>query len=130
MPRGLPGCARHDPTQFVSRLTRKNRSNSFDAFLCLPQPQREALYGVYAFCRIADDAVDLDHDRAAQRKELERWRAEIVQVFEGSPCRRFLGRPASDSGRLCHWDGGHEWGDRCRRVLMLPTLRNRTTRES
>jgi 15-cis-phytoene synthase len=73
------------PTQFVSRLTRKSRSNFFYAFLCLPRPQREAIYAVYAFCRIVDDAVDIGHDRAAQRKELERWRAEIVQVFEGTP---------------------------------------------
>ena len=74
-----------NPTQFVARLTRKSHSNFFYAFLCLPRLQREALYAVYAFCRIVDDAVDVGHDRAAQRKELERWRQEIVQVFEGSP---------------------------------------------
>src|SRR5713101_5430562 len=45
-----------NPTKFVSRLTRKSRSNFFYAFLCLPRPQREALYAVYAFCRIVDDA--------------------------------------------------------------------------
>ena len=74
-----------NPAKFVSRLTRKSRSNFFYAFLCLPKPKREALYAVYAFCRIVDDAVDVGQDRAAQRKELERWRAEIAQVFEGSP---------------------------------------------
>lgn len=74
-----------NPARFVSRLTRKSRSNFFYAFLCLPRPQREALYAVYAFCRIVDDAVDVGQDRAAQRKELERWRAEIAQVFEGRP---------------------------------------------
>jgi phytoene synthase len=74
-----------NPAKFVSRLTRKSRSNFFYAFLCLPRPQREALYAVYAFCRIVDDAVDVGRDRAAQRKELERWRAEIAQVFGGSP---------------------------------------------
>jgi phytoene synthase len=74
-----------NPAKFVSRLTRKSRSNFFYAFLCLPKPQREALYAVYAFCRIVDDAVDVGRDRAAQRKELERWRAEIAQVFGGSP---------------------------------------------
>jgi 15-cis-phytoene synthase len=74
-----------NPTQFVSRLTRKSRSNFFYAFLCLPRPQREAIYAVYAFCRIVDDAVDVGHDRAAQRKELERWRGEIALVFEGRP---------------------------------------------
>ena len=71
--------------KFVSRLTRRSRSNFFYAFLCLPRPRREALYAVYAFCRIVDDAVDVGQDRAAQRKELERWRAEIAQVFGGSP---------------------------------------------
>ena len=74
-----------NPARFVSRLTRKSRSNFFYAFLCLPRPQREALYAVYAFCRIVDDAVDVGEDRAAQRKELGRWRAEMAQVFEGSP---------------------------------------------
>jgi phytoene synthase len=74
-----------NPARFVSRLTRKSRSNFFYAFLCLPRPQREALYAVYAFCRIVDDAVDVGQDRPAQRKELERWRAEIAQVFGGRP---------------------------------------------
>ena len=49
--------------QFVSRLTRKSRSNFFYAFLCLPRAQREAIYACYAFCRIVDDAVDLGQDR-------------------------------------------------------------------
>jgi squalene/phytoene synthase len=74
-----------NPIRFVSRLTRKSRSNFFHAFLCPPRPQREALCTVYAFCRIVDDAVDVGQDRAAQRKELERRRAELAQVFEGSP---------------------------------------------
>ena len=69
----------------AARLTRKSRSNFYYAFLTLPRPRRAALYAVYAFCRIVDDAVDVGQDRAAQRKELERWRAEIAQVFEGSP---------------------------------------------
>jgi len=72
-------------TKFVSRITRKSRSNFFFAFLTLPRPQREAIYAVYAFCRIVDDAVDLGQDRAAQRGELARWREEIRRVYEGTP---------------------------------------------
>jgi len=71
--------------QFVSRLTRRSRSNFFYAFLCLPRPQREAIYAVYAFCRIVDDAVDLGQDRDAQRRELARWRDEIARVYGGVP---------------------------------------------
>jgi phytoene synthase len=69
--------------QFVSRLTRKSRSNFFYAFLVLPRAQREAIYACYAFCRIVDDAVDLGQGRAAQRAELARWREEIARVYEG-----------------------------------------------
>src|SRR5207244_1619450 len=76
---------RMNATKFVSRITRKSRSNFFFAFLTLPRPQREAIYAVYAFCRIVDDAVDLGQDRAAQRGELARWREEIRRVYEGTP---------------------------------------------
>lgn len=71
--------------RFVSRLTRKSRSNFFYAFLCLPRRQREAIYAVYAFCRIVDDAVDLGADRDAQRREIARWREEIGRVYSGAP---------------------------------------------
>lgn len=71
--------------QFVSRLTRKSRSNFFYAFLCLPRPQREAIYAVYAFCRIVDDAVDLGGNRDEQRREIARWREEIARVYGGAP---------------------------------------------
>jgi phytoene synthase len=74
-----------DAGQFVSRLTRRSRSNFFYAFLCLPRLQRDALYAVYAFCRIVDDAVDLGRDREAQQRALRQWREEIARVYEGTP---------------------------------------------
>jgi ABC-type transport system substrate-binding protein len=72
-----------NPSKFVSRLTRKSRSNFFYAFLLLPRAQREAIFAVYAFCRIVDDAVDEGADRGVQRAELARWREEIARVYEG-----------------------------------------------
>ena len=76
-------------TRFVSRLTRKSQSNFFYAFLALPRRQREALYAVYAFCRLVDDAVDAGageaRDAAAPRRALAEWRAEIDRVFVGRP---------------------------------------------
>ena len=70
-----------NPSKFVSRLTRKSRSNFFYAFLLLPRAQREAIFAVYAFCRIVDDAVDEGADRSVQRAELARWREEIARVW-------------------------------------------------
>ena len=71
--------------QFVARLTRKSRSNFFYAFLCLPRLQREAIFAVYAFCRIVDDAVDLGRDREEQQRALRQWRDEIARVYGGVP---------------------------------------------
>ena len=47
--------------------------------------KRDALYAVYAFCRIVDDAVDLGQDKDEQRRELARWRDEIARVYGGVP---------------------------------------------
>ena len=71
--------------QLVSRLTRKSRSNFYYAFLLLPRPQREAMYAVYAFCRIVDDVVDAGGDPQVQRKALAHWRREVRRCFEGTP---------------------------------------------
>ena len=40
----------------------------------------------------------------------------------GSGSWALLGRPVSEYGKLCHGDGGHEWGDRYRMALMLTIL--------
>jgi len=72
-------------TQFCSALTKKSRSNFYYAFLFLPRPQREAIYTVYAFCRIVDDVVDLGRDPEVQRKELAHWRREVARCYEGTP---------------------------------------------
>lgn len=68
-----------------SSLTKKSRSNFYYAFLFLPRAQREAMYAVYAFCRILDDVVDLGGVAEVQRRELARWRRELARCFEGAP---------------------------------------------
>jgi phytoene synthase len=71
--------------ELCSSLTRRSRSNFYYAFLFLPRAQREAIYTVYAFCRIVDDLVDLGGIPEVQRRELERWRRELARCFEGAP---------------------------------------------
>ncbi|MBI2159177.1 MAG: presqualene diphosphate synthase HpnD [Candidatus Rokubacteria bacterium] len=70
----------------TARVTRKSRSNFYYAFLTLPRPRREALYAVYAFCRTVDDVADLAAERratpAAQREDLQRWRADVARCYE------------------------------------------------
>ncbi len=86
-------------THNLSRtLTKASRSNFYYAFLFLPRAQREALYSVYAFCRVSDDLVDESPDGAGPpagrsgappdttRETLERlkdWRADLEACFQG-----------------------------------------------
>src|SRR2546428_666824 len=89
--------------QFVSTLTRKSRSNFYYAFLFLPRPRREALYAVYAFCRIVDDVADLGSNPARQRAALNDWRAEVARCYTGralqtpGALRRDVRRPSRGS---------------------------------
>ncbi len=73
-------------------LTKASRSNFSYAFRFLPKPKREALYAVYAFCRITDDLVDespalLPSSAAecsqAPLERLKAWRGELDGCFRG-----------------------------------------------
>jgi len=79
-------------TRNISRaLTKASRSNFSYAFLFLPKAKRDALYAVYAFCRVTDDLVDetlstAGVDPAIPSTPLERvkyWRAELESCFRG-----------------------------------------------
>ena len=85
--------------QFVSTLTRKSRSNFYYAFLFLPRPRREALYAVYAFCRIVDDVADLGSNPARQRAELNDWRAEVARCYASRPLQTPVARRLADAVR-------------------------------
>ncbi len=46
-------------------LIQKNSSSFYRAFRKLPKEQAQAVFAIYAFCRIADDAIDVDNNPAA-----------------------------------------------------------------
>jgi 15-cis-phytoene synthase len=78
-----------------SQVTRKSRSNFFFAFLALPKRRRDALYAVYAFCRIVDDT-------AAQRAGLARWRADIGRCYDGGEPEHPIARQLATAVRDFH----------------------------
>ncbi len=59
-------------------------SSFYLAMRLLPEPRREAMYSIYAFCREVDDIADSDEPEAAKRKALEDWRAEIDAIYAGT----------------------------------------------
>ncbi|MCC7272667.1 MAG: presqualene diphosphate synthase HpnD [Alphaproteobacteria bacterium] len=51
----------------------------------LPRAQREAMYAVYAYCRLVDDIADEPGPLADKIAGLARWRAEIEALYQGRP---------------------------------------------
>jgi 15-cis-phytoene synthase len=65
------------------RLLLRNGSKSFfAASLLLPRPVREPATALYAFCRVADDAVDLTDDPASAITGLNR---RLDAIYAGAP---------------------------------------------
>src|SRR5574337_914340 len=65
-------------------ITKQSGSNFYYAFLFLPKLKREALYAVYAFCRLSDDLVDESQAGADPAAALTRWRKALDTHFEDS----------------------------------------------
>lgn len=54
---------------FCRNLVKREAKNFYYGFLLLPPPKRRAIFALYAFCRILDDAVDdLDTDQPADSR--------------------------------------------------------------
>lgn len=50
-------------------------------------------------------------------------RPGVCRFYDPAGCwPRLLGRPVSEPGRLCHGEGDHEGGGRCRRACRLTIL--------
>ncbi len=71
------------PARYVSKLTRLSRSNFFVSFLFLPKRKRNAIYAVYAFCRVVDDSVDEAPDADTRNRELNRWKRYLEDAYQG-----------------------------------------------
>ncbi len=64
-------------------ITQKSASNLALAFIVLPEPKRDAMSALYAFCREVDDVADEDSIPVEERrKQLAAWRADIKRACE------------------------------------------------
>jgi phytoene synthase len=76
------------------QLLRVGSRTFFSASLILPAELRTPSAGLYAFCRVADDAVDQGHDGAAA---LSRMRARLERVYRGQPEDHAVDRVFADT---------------------------------
>ncbi len=83
--REAEACARAE----VSRA----HTSFYWAMRLLPKRKRNAMYAIYAFCRVVDDIADGPDNEETKRFRLGFWRREIADVYEdraGGPIGRAL----------------------------------------
>jgi phytoene synthase len=63
---------------------RASGSSFYAAMRIMPKPQREAMFEIYSFCRAVDDIADEPGPRDVRRGQLQRWRADLADLYAGA----------------------------------------------
>ncbi len=71
--------------EFCTTYTKQSGSNFYYSFLFLPRPRREAMYTIYALCRMVDSAVDDPLPGSNPMEALAKWRKEVSAAYQGHP---------------------------------------------
>lgn len=71
--------------QHCHEVTRRRARNFYYGMKLTPEPQRSAMYAVYAWMRLADDLADEAGDDAAKVARLEAFGAQTMAVLDGGP---------------------------------------------
>jgi presqualene diphosphate synthase len=80
----------------VEDVVVKAKTSFYWAMRLLPAEKRQAMFAVYAFCRVVDDIADGDLPEAAKLRQLQGWREEIGRLYAGDardPIARALIEP-------------------------------------
>jgi phytoene synthase len=67
----------------AEEIVRRSGSSFVSSFLFLSPERRRSMRAVYAFCKVVDDAVDVDGGEA--EAALAFWRAELGRAYAGRP---------------------------------------------
>jgi len=67
----------------VTALVKQAGTSFYYGMKILPAARRDAMYGIYAFCRIVDDIADEDAPLEQKRRELQAWRDRIAAIYAG-----------------------------------------------
>jgi presqualene diphosphate synthase len=73
-----------EDTAYVTALVKQSGSSFYHGMKILPAPRRDAMYAIYAFCRVVDDIADEEgRDFATKQSELNDWRHRIAALYRG-----------------------------------------------
>ncbi|GLV58806.1 phytoene desaturase [Dictyobacter sp. S3.2.2.5] len=81
-----------DAYEYCRQLTQRASKTFYWGSLFLPQPKRQAVWAIYAFCRMVDDIVDeeveaspaMGHLRGmiAPDRAIDGWRKDLTRLYE------------------------------------------------
>ena len=74
-----------DPKAYAEHLMAQSRSSFTLGMKMLSKERREAIYAVYAFCRVVDDIADEPGKKTEKGSLLKAWRREIDALYKGKP---------------------------------------------
>lgn len=71
-----------EDTAYVTALVKASGTSFYHGMKILPAVRRDAMYAIYAFCRVVDDIADEEgRDFATKQAELEAWRQRIAGLY-------------------------------------------------
>lgn len=73
------------PQEYCQQKAAASGSSFYYSFMFLPQPKREAITALYAFCREVDDIADECSELHTAQIKLDWWRSEIGNLYAGQP---------------------------------------------
>lgn len=81
----MPFLSPAEAQEICTTYTKESGSNFYYSFLFLPRPRREAMYTIYALCRMVDSAVDDPPPGSKPLEVLATWRHEVSAAYQGRP---------------------------------------------
>lgn len=81
---------------YCEEVIKKHSRSFYYAFSQLPEEKAKAIYAIYAFCRRADDTVDMAPNAAQQLKNLDQLEHELTLFKEGRPVDNPVWRALTD----------------------------------
>ena len=65
----------------VQKIVTQSRTSFHAGMMVLPRERREAMYALYAFCRVVDDIADDGETPEVRGRGLQQWRERIAALF-------------------------------------------------
>ena len=69
----------------VEAIVKRAGTSFYQGMKILPPARRDAMWGIYAFCRLVDDVADEPAPAAEKQTALNDWRTRISRLYAGEP---------------------------------------------